>query len=412
MSLHNGPPTRPSSTRTSLPEYQCGPEPSRVFKTLPQVAVPPMKANLPSSHFTLGPSSSSPPPETYDSILKSFRSVADLTVTKVVIQDVPPATYEAVVQEGINHENWQAVRVDYNDGVLIVQCPNLGHEILPELFDVMRYAGTSYPKTYHGSKITQGGSTTIPLAAGSKSPDFSLYEVKDSSGQATNGIPTVAFEVGYWEGEKKLALDAGRLICLSKGMIQLVATIDINHMVEKQNNRRRKLESVVWTHWEMDPEYPQIVKSHHTYELNKLLPERDGKVITDTETVQPTPDAYRAVVTFAKIPHWVRAYKSDTYKVFNTVIFWSQYPNIKGLELFPDQGTKSIPILYRHLFRDPDEKDKKSAAFTFQTVDIMATIFGHEDVQREMDAKNNKTQEDMDSIDKQLLARLKRRRSD
>jgi hypothetical protein len=208
--------------------------------------------------------------------------------------------------------------------VPIVHCPNLGHEILPELFDVMRYAGTSYPKTYHGSKITQGGSTTITLAAGSKSPDFSLYEVKDSSGQvqqATNGVPTVAFEVGYREGEKKLALDAGRLICLSKGMIQLVATLDINHTVEKQNNGRRKLESVVWTHWEMDPEYPQIVKSDHTYELNELLAERDGKVIKDTETVQPTPDAYRAVVKFAKTSHWIRAYKSDTYKVFNIVIF-------------------------------------------------------------------------------------------
>ncbi|KAG1822323.1 hypothetical protein DFJ58DRAFT_673050, partial [Suillus subalutaceus] len=305
-------------------------------------------------------------------------------------------------------------RVDYNEGVLIVHCPNLGHEILPELFDVMRHAEKSYPKKYHDSTIIQGGSTTIDLAAGSKSPDFSLYEVKESSGQAqqgTSGIPTVAFEVGYYgEGEKKLALDAGRLICLSKGMIQLVATINIDH--EKEKNGIRKLKSVIWTHWEMDPGYPQIVKGNDTYELNKLLPERNGKVMTDTEKVQPTPDAYRAVVSFAKTPYWVRAQQSNTYKVSNPVILRIQSADFKDLELFPDQGVKSIPILYRHLFRDPQEKDRKSSAFTFQTVDIMATIHSHENIQREINGKNKKTQQDVDSIDEEQLERLKRRRFD
>ncbi|KAG2336716.1 hypothetical protein BDR05DRAFT_970876 [Suillus weaverae] len=253
--------------------------------------------------------------------------------------------------------------------MLIVHCPSLGHEILPELFDVMRYAGTSYPKTYHGSKITQGGSTTIDLAAGSKSPDFSLYEVKEGGGKvqkAESEVPTIAFEVGYYgEGEKKLALDAGRLICLSKGMIQL-----------------RNLKSVIWTHWEMDPLYPNHVAKNAAYKLNKLVPERDGVLVTDTETVQPTPDAYQAVVSFGKTPYWVRAYKSNTYK------------------LFPDQGVKSIPILHRHLFRDPQEGDQNDPAFAIQTVDIMATIHSHED----------KTAGDMDGIDKKLLERLKKRR--
>ncbi|KAG1853373.1 hypothetical protein F4604DRAFT_1591607, partial [Suillus subluteus] len=305
-------------------------------------------------------------------------------------------------------------RVDYNEGVLIVHCPNLGHEILPELFDVMRHAEKSYPKKYHDSTITQGGSTTIALAAGSKSPDFSLYEVKESSGQAqqgTSGIPTVAFEVGYYgEGEKKLALDAGRLICLSKGMIQLAATIDIDH--EKEKDGIRKLKSVIWTHWEMDPGYPRIVKGNDTYELNKLLPERNGNVMTDTEKVQPTPDAYRAVVSFAKTPYWVRAQKSNTYKVSNPVILRIQSADFKDLELFPDQGVKSIPILYRHLFRDPQEKDRKNPAFTFQTVDIMATIHSHETIQREINGKNKKTQRDVDSFEGALLATLKKRRSD
>lgn len=320
-----------------------------------------------------------------------FSKVADREVTRVVVQDVLSSTYEAVVEKATNNGDWQAVRVDYNEGVLVVHCPNLGHEILLELFDVMRYAGTSYPKTYHGSTIIQGGSTTITLAAGSKSPDFSLYEVKDCGGQSqkrTNGLPTIAFEVGYYgEGEKKLALDAGRLICLSKGMIQLVATIN----VEKENYGQRKLKSVIWTHWEMDPGYPRIVEKNDTYELNKLVPESDGKIIKGIETVQPTPDAYRAVVNFAKIPHWVRAYKSNTYK------------------LFPDQGITSIPILYCHLFRDPEETDRKQPAFTIKPMDIMATIHSHDDVQREIDGKTKRTEEDVDLIDKELLARLKKR---
>ncbi|KAG2062519.1 hypothetical protein BDR04DRAFT_1123888, partial [Suillus decipiens] len=310
----------------------------------------------------------------------SFKKVADRAVERVVIQDVPSSTYEAVVEKATNNGDWQAVRVDYNEGVLIVHCPNLGHEILPELFDVM-------------STITQGGSTTITLAAGSKSPDFSLYEVKDcgvQSRQGTNGLPTIAFEVGYYgEGEKKLALDAGRLICLSKGMIQLVATINVDHELEKENYGRRKLKSVVWTHWEMDPEYPRIVEKNDTYELNKLVAESDGKDIKGMEAVQPTPDAYRAVVNFAKTPHWVRAYKSNTYK---------------DPELFPDQGIKSIPILYRHLFRDPEEADQKQPAFTIKAMDIMATIHSHDHVQREIDGKSKRTEEDEDLVDKELLA--------
>lgn len=218
--------------------------------------------------------------------------------------------------------------------------------------------------------------------------------MKEGSGQvqkAESEFPTVAFELRYYGGgEKKLALDAGRLICLSKGMIQLVVAIDINHEAENQNNGRRNMKSVIWTHWEMDPQYPRAVeKNAAAYELNELVPERDGVLVTDTMSVQPTPDAYRAVVSFGKKSYWVRAYKSNTYK------------------LFPDQGVKSIPILHHHLFRDPQEDDRKHPAFIIQTVDIMATIHSHEDFQREMDGKNKKTADDMDSIDKKLLERLK-----
>jgi hypothetical protein len=102
--------------------------------------------------------------------------------------------------------------------------------------------------------------------------------------------------------------------------IQLVITIDIIQKVENQNHRRQKLKSVIWTHWEMDPEYPQMIEGNGAYELNKLFPERNRKVIQDTETIQPAPDAYRVVVSFDRHPYWVRAWKSNTYKVSTPVI--------------------------------------------------------------------------------------------
>lgn len=244
-------------------------------------------------------------------------------------------------------------RVDYDGSVLIVHCPSLGHEFPGDLFDLMGRAGKSYPREYHGSRITQGGSTTVDLVVGSKSPDFSLYEVKESSRQdqkVLNVMPTVALEVGYYgEGERKLTLDAGRLICLSKGMIQLVATINIDHEVEKQNDGRRKLKSVVWTHWEMDPEYPKLVEENDKYELNELIPEKDGKMAEDQTTVQPPPDAYRAVVKFAQTPYWVRAYRSNIYKVLDSFLSDFNYLSFRTVALptnrnpiYPDSASSFV----------------------------------------------------------------------
>jgi hypothetical protein len=61
------------------------------------------------------------------------------------------------------------------------------------------------------------------------------------------------------------------------------------------------------------------------------------------------------------------------------------------------------------LFRDPEETDRKQPAFTIKPMDIMATIHSHDDVQREIDGKTKRTEEDVDLIDKELLARLKKR---
>jgi hypothetical protein len=64
------------------------------------------------------------------------------------------------------------------------------------------------------------------------------------------------------------------------------------------------------------------------------------------------------------------------------------------------------------LFRDPLEGDRENPAFNIQTADVMATIHNFEKVQRQMDGTKKRKPEDVDLIDNELLARLKKRRSD
>jgi hypothetical protein len=64
-------------------------------------------------------------------------------------------------------------------------------------------------------------------------------------------------------------------------------------------------------------------------------------------------------------------------------------------------------MLYCYLFCNSQENGQKKSAFTFQTINIMATIHSHENVQCEMNGKHKKTQGDVDLIDEELFTRLK-----
>ena len=99
------------------------------------------------------------------------------------------------------------LRVDLHKGALIVGCSvSYGHEILAGIFGRISLADIGHSGS---GSITSFGQANIPLSEGTKSPDYSLYEV--GTGKA-EFIPTVAWEVGYSESEKKLALDAARLL--------------------------------------------------------------------------------------------------------------------------------------------------------------------------------------------------------
>ena len=52
--------------------------------------------------------------------------------------------------------------------------------------------------------------------SGYRSPDFSLYELKDSegpSGDLDSATPTIVFEFGYSQPSRSLATEAARRIC-------------------------------------------------------------------------------------------------------------------------------------------------------------------------------------------------------
>jgi len=193
-----------------------------------------------------------------------------------------------------------------------------GHEIMSDVFHLLACAGRSYPTTkYQGSKITQCGTADVKLTCGHKAPDFSLYELKDTAESEAdkddNSTPTVVWEVGYSENVKKLALDAARHICLTRGRVLLVITIDIIHEDNRVNGGSRRLKEVKWAHWEMDYSACQEVDDKWDGELNVLEPERLEAV--DESCVHPAPNAYRTVVDMGGTNYHVRAAKTVEYKV-------------------------------------------------------------------------------------------------
>ena len=69
-------------------------------------------------------------------------------------------------------------RVDFHNNILIVGYPTSpGHEIVGDMFHRLDKAD-SYPLVlYRGSQIVECGTADVPLTQGTKSCNFSLYEV-------------------------------------------------------------------------------------------------------------------------------------------------------------------------------------------------------------------------------------------
>lgn len=161
------------------------------------------------------------------------------------------------------------------------------------LFILMAKSGTGYPELYGGSRIVEGGCADIHYNSGYKSPDFSLYEVKDGgvSDDQDSSTPTIVFEVAYSQSTRSVVREAARHICLTRGEVRLVVAIDIVH---KKEIRPRELESVTWSHWEEDVLSHDVVE-HEDDEVDQVRSER-GDEENSEEFVLPPATAYTAMV--------------------------------------------------------------------------------------------------------------------
>jgi hypothetical protein len=157
----------------------------------------------------------------------------------------------------------------------------------------MAKSGTGYPELYSGSRIVEGGCADVHYNSGYKSPDFSLYEVRDGgvSDDQDSSTPTIVFEVAYSQSTRSLVREAARHICLTRGQVQLVVTIDIVH---KRGTSPRELESVTWSHWEEDVLSHDVVEDYDD-ELDQVSSER-GDEENSEEFILPPATAYTAVV--------------------------------------------------------------------------------------------------------------------
>ena len=201
---------------------------------------------------------------------------------------------------------------------------------MSDLFHVMARSGTGYPERYGSSTIIKGGSADIHYRSGGyKTPDFSLYEVKDGEGVVNdddNTTPTVAYEVAYTQTSCNLVEEAARHICLTMGRVLLVVAIDIIH---EWNTHPRKLHSMTWSHWKEDVRAYGVVMKQDEEEVNEVHAERrHGE--DDTLHVLPPARAFSALMSVpgddkkycicvTETAKWEVRYASAVYRLIDNV---------------------------------------------------------------------------------------------
>ncbi|KAH9038096.1 hypothetical protein EDB85DRAFT_1888153 [Lactarius pseudohatsudake] len=301
-----------------------------------------------------------------DSHLSKFRTfIKSRDSEKGAIECVIDKVTHSTVQELLNmFENymdetdqadvWDALRVDFIFGQLVIRFATAGHELVSGLL-IHAVRSQDYPRN-GSSSLVFGGCTNVPFQSGGyKTPDYGIYETKPIKKSVYESLPTIAFEVGYSQRRLSLAKKAAQYICLTLGNVLLVIAIDIVHV---PNCRPRKLKSVTWSHWEQDP-------THHREA-------RDDETDNIWEAT-PSPLAYSTVVRLRGTDRRIHIRATETNR-------W---------ELYPNPEISEINILHRHLFREPSEPDSETVAFRLKTSEIMAAVLEREGIQKAIDDREN-----------------------
>jgi hypothetical protein len=80
-----------------------------------------------------------------------------------------------------------------------------------------------------------------------------------------------------------------------------------------------------------------------------------------------------------------------------------------GRQLYPDPRVSKIDVLYRHLYRDPDDGDAQTPAFSFNTGDIMTVIMRQEGVQNTRDnMQKRQLQHELELLSRKKARKTKR----
>lgn len=154
------------------------------------------------------------------------------------------------------------------NGGLFLEFPSTMHEILPDIFTRLSDQGKTLPSNGSKSVLRVMGSSDIPLEKGIKSPDYSIFEVQNSSGDSSSqgdppGHPTVAFEVGYSQDIHALRYAAARTLGGALGAVNLVVIIKLSYEVFK--GERQEIQTASAEFWEV--EYEREVE-HWEKDLN------------------------------------------------------------------------------------------------------------------------------------------------
>lgn len=148
----------------------------------------------------------------------------------------------------LNSFTYPGYRIGFFNDKLIVKYPTAGHEIIPAIFQQLQDQDLF---RYSENNIRIPPSLDIALQDGGKSPDFCLCDDSPTvSLKELRSTPTITFEVGYSEEERKLFKDAARLVACSGGSIRLAIAVKITRAAPK--TAPRVVSEMTWSFWEVE----------------------------------------------------------------------------------------------------------------------------------------------------------------
>lgn len=184
-----------------------------------------------------------------------------------------------------------------------------------------------------------------------------------------------------------------------------MVTINITHVQQEKRKRQddgeattKELATVQCSCWEMDLDAFEKAPA-------KADPSRKILNVLSPESQDTSPKAYRGTVKFGENTCHVRAEETHSYQVCWTSTIPGK-DDLQCIQVYPKPEKDALPILRRHLYREPSEGEEDEVVFTIPTADILRVILSHEKARASHDedkARKNFTESDADTLMQALL---------